>query len=170
MKTASSQTVKTLWMWVLPGLIAGLLFLGIALISGAIATSVWALPDGIARVAGVPAPANYSFALGPVVVGIAIHLAFSIALGAMLRAIAIWLHLRGWQNILAGFILIFFETPIALWAIMHPLLPASTFYYFLGAVPLWGSILGHMLYALALGVLLALHPATPLRKALQPSI
>lgn len=155
MKTASSQT---LWTWVYPGLLAGLLFLAIALISGAIATSIWALPDGIARIVGMPTPANYRFALGPVVVGIMIHLAFSIGLGAGLRAVAIWLRLRGWQNILAGFILIFLETPIALWVIMHPLLPASTFYYFLGAVPLWGSILGHMLYALALGVLLALHP------------
>src|SRR5579884_2858981 len=116
-----------LMLWVLPGLIAGMLFLGIALVSGTLATGTWAMPDAIAHVLGMPTPANYGFALAPVMVGIAVHLGFSIGLGSLFTAITVWWRLQGWRLVVAGIIFIGCETPIALWVVMHPLLPSATF-------------------------------------------
>ena len=165
MKTSFSNVIA---LWVLPGLIAGILFLVIALISGALATTVWAMPEGIAHVTGIAAPANYSFALVPVLVGITIHLALSIVLGIIFTAFVQWRHLHDWLLILAAAIFVSIETPIALWVVMHPLLPASTFSFFLSAIPWWGSVLGHYVYALTLGLLLMLNPFTASWKPQQP--
>jgi hypothetical protein len=151
---------KVLSFWVLPGLIAGAGFLSIALISGALATTVWAIPDAIAQTIGVTAPAGYSFEPVPVLVGIAVHLALSIGLGIIFTGFARWRQLHGWLLVAAAAVFITIETPMALWAVMHTLLPATTFQFFLAAIPLWGSVLGHYLYALILGLLLARHPFT----------
>ncbi|HLZ56335.1 MAG TPA: hypothetical protein VKR06_05245 [Ktedonosporobacter sp.] len=154
--------------WVLPGLIAGAVFLAVALITGALATSVWAMPDGIAQTIGIAAPADYSFALVPVLVGVAVHLALSIVLGAIFTAFARWLRLRGWVLVVAAIIFVTIETPVALWVVMYNLLPATTFHFFLGAIPWWGSVAGHYMYALILGLLLALNPLTADWKAQRP--
>lgn len=155
-----SSLYKTLSFWVLPGLLAGVLFLAVALVTGALATTVWAMPDGIAQTVGIAAPAGYGFALVPVVVGIAVHLALSIVLGVVFTACVSWRRLHSWQLVVAGAIFVTIETPIALWVVMHNVLPAATFQYFLAAIPWWGSVLGHYLYAFALGLLLAFHPIT----------
>jgi hypothetical protein len=140
---------------VLPGLLAGAVFLVVVLIGGALSTSVWAMPDAIAQVIGIAAPAGYAFAPVPVLVGIAVHLALSIGLGAIFAAFARWRRLHGWLLIAAAFIFVSIETPIALWVVLHALLSATTFHFFLAAIPLWASVLGHYLYALFLGLLLA---------------
>jgi len=118
---------NTLSRWVLPGLIAGAVFLVIALVTGALATTVWAMPDAIAQTIGIAAPARYSFALAPVLVGIAVHLALSIGLGAMFTAFAWKLRLHGWKLVAAAVLFITIETPIALWVVMNNVLPATTF-------------------------------------------
>lgn len=159
---------KTLSLWVLPGLIAGAVFLAIALITGALATTVWAMPDGIAQVIGVAAPTGYGFAPVPVLVGVVVHLALSIGLGALFAALARRLQLHSWKLVVAGVIFISIETPIALWVVMHTLLPATRFDFFLAAIPWWGSVLGHYLYALVLGLLLARSPFTAAWKTRQP--
>lgn len=155
--------------WLLPGLIAGAVFLVTALVTGALATTAWAMPDAIAETVGIAAPAGYGFALVPVVVGIAVHLALSIGLGALFTAIALRLRLHGWVLVGAAALFITIETAIALWAVMHTLLPAPTFQYFLAAIPFWGSVLGHYLYALILGVLLVRSPFIAVRKPKQSS-
>jgi hypothetical protein len=155
MKTSSSNALS---LWVLPGLIAGVVFLLIALIAGALATSVWAMPDAIARVIGIAAPAGYSFAPVPVLVGVAVHLAFAIGLGAIFTAFVLWRRLHGWLLIVAALIFVTIETATAIWVVMHNLLSATTFQFYLGAVPLWGSVLGHYMYALTLALLLARNP------------
>lgn len=155
MKTSFS---KALSFYVLPGLIAGVVFLAVALITGALTTTVWAMPDGIARVVGIAAPAGYGFALLPVLVGVAVHLALSIALGALFTVFARLLWLHGWKLVVAAAIFVSIETATALWVVMHNLLPATTFSFFLAAIPWWGSVLGHYLYALILGLLLARSP------------
>ncbi len=155
--------------WVLPGLIAGAVFLVIVLVTGALATTVWAMPDAIAQTIGIAAPAGYGFALVPVVVGIAVHLALSIGLGAMFTAFVRWRRLHGWILVAAAVIFITIETPIALWVVMHTLLPATTFQFFLAAIPWWGSVLGHYLYALSLGLLLALSPSVAVWKSQRPT-
>jgi hypothetical protein len=167
MKTSFFDTLSS---WVLPGLIAGAVFLAIALIAGALSTTVWAMPDGIAQTIGVAAPGRYGFALAPVLVGIVVHLALSIVLGIIFTAFVRWRRLHGWVLVAAAFIFISIETPIALWGIMHNVLPATTFYYFLAAIPLWGSVLGHYMYALVLGLLLVLDPFATVWKRQQPDV
>jgi len=160
---------NTLSLWVLPGLIAGVVFLAIAMGSGALSTTAWAMPDAIAQVLGIAAPTEYSFAPVPVLVGVAVHLAFSIVLGIMLVAFARGLRLHGWMLVVGAVILVTIETPIALWVVMHNLLPSTTFTYYLAAVPLWGSLLGHYMYALTLGLLLARNPLTATWKLQRPA-
>jgi hypothetical protein len=160
---------NALSLWVLPGLIAGTVFLMIALVTGALATTVWAMPDAIAQVLGIPAPAGYGFASLPVLVGIAVHLALSIGLGALFTAFARWRRLHGWTLVVAAFLFVSIETPIALWVVLHTMLPATTFNFFLAAIPWWGSVLGHYLYALTLSLLLALHPSTARKPQSSPT-
>jgi hypothetical protein len=149
---------NALSLWVLPGLIAGVVFLVIAIVIGALATTAWAMPDAIAQVIGIPAPAGYGFASVSVLVGVAVHLALSIGLGALFTVFVRWRRLQGWVLVAAAVIFVTIETPIALWVVLHNLWPATTFSFFLAAIPWWGSVLGHYLYALTLGLLLALNP------------
>lgn len=162
-----SSLSNTLSFWVLPGLLAGVMFLVVALVTGALATTVWAMPDGIAQTVGIAAPVGYGFALVPVIVGVAVHLALSIGLGVIFTVCISWRRLHGWQLIVAAAIFVTIETLIALWVVMHNVLPATTFQYFLAAIPWWGSVLGHYLYALILGLLLAIHPITATWKSQQ---
>lgn len=160
---------NALSLWVLPGLIAGSVFLVIVLVAGAFATTAWAMPDAIAQTIGIAAPGGYGFALVPVLVGIAVHLALSIGLGAMFTAFARWRRLHGWILVAAAVIFIAIETPTALWVVMHTLLPATTFHYYLAAIPVWGSVLGHCLYGLILGLLLVLNPFIATWRPQQPT-
>ena len=45
------------------------------------------------------------------------------------------------------------ETATALWVVMHNLLSAAI-HFFLAAIPLWGSVPGHYMYALIMSLLL----------------
>ena len=151
MKTSSFSSLS---LWVLPGLTAGAVFLAVALLVSAFTTTVWAVPDSIAQAIGMAAPAGYGFALVPVVVGVAVHLAFSIGLGAIFTALAQRLQLHGWLLVAAAVTFIGIETPITLWGVLYHLLPATTFQYFLHALLFWGSFLGRMMYGLTLGLFL----------------
>lgn len=151
--------------WFMPGLIAGVVFLAIALLAGALSTTVWAMPEGIARTMGVSTPAGYGFALAPVLIGIVVHLALSIVLGAIFTALALRLQLRGWVLVAVAAVFVSVETAVALWVVLHTIESASTFSYFLSAIPLWGSLLGHYAYALILGLLLVFGPYALPRQA-----
>lgn len=144
--------------WFLPGLIAGLVFLAIAMLSGTFNTTVWAMPEGIAQTVGVNAPIGYGFALEPLLVGIVVHLLFSIALGAIFTALALRLRLHGWVLVVAAAVFVSVETAVALWVVLHTMLSASAFSYYLSAIPWWGSVFGHYAYALVLGLLLVFGP------------
>ena len=167
MKTSFSNTLS---LWVLPGLISGAVFLAIALLAGALTTTVWAMPDAIAQALGIAAPADYGFALVPVLVGVTVHLTFSIGLAAIFTACVRRLRLHGWTLVVAGFILVNIETPVALWVVLHSVLSATTFHFLLAAIPFWGSALGRYTYGLLLGLLLALHPSTAAYKSQQPTV
>lgn len=150
--------------WFLPGLIAGTVFLAIALLAGALSTTVWAMPEAIAQTVGVSAPVGYGFALGPLLVGVVVHLVLSVGLGAVFTAIALWLRLHGWVLVAAAAVFVSVETAVALWVVLHNMLSATAFSYYLSAIPLWGSLLGHYAYALVLGLLLVFGPFALTRK------
>ena len=153
--------------WFLPGLIAGVVFLAVALLSGALSTTVWAMPEGIAQTVGVSAPIRYSFALGPLLVGVVVHLVLSIVLGAVFTALALWLRLHGWVLIAAAVVFVSVETAVALWVVLHNMVTPTVFSYFLSAIPWEGSVLGHYAYALVLGLLLVFGPFALNRKPQQ---
>jgi hypothetical protein len=144
--------------WFLPGLIAGVVFLAIALLAGTFNTTTWAMPEAIAQTVGVSAPVGYGFALGPLLVGVIVHLVLSIGLGIVFTATALWLRLHGWVLVAAAVVFVSIETAVALWVVLHNMLSATTFSYFLSAIPWWGSVLGHYAYALVLGLLLVFGP------------
>ena len=73
--------------WVLPGLIAGLVFAMWAMVVGLFTSTLWAPPQGIAQSIGVGTP-GHNFQLVPFVVGLMGHMMNSIVLGAGLIAIA----------------------------------------------------------------------------------
>ncbi len=150
--------------WFLPGLIAGVVFLAIALLAGALSTTVWAMPEAIAQTVGVSAPVGYGFALGPLLVGVVVHLVLSIAFGAIFTAIALWLRMHGWVLVVAAAIFVSVETAVALWVVLHNMVSAATFSFYLSAIPLWGSLVGHYAYALILGLLLVYGPFALKRK------
>ena len=144
--------------WIMPGLIAGLVFLAIVLVSGAYSTTLWAMPEGIARTVGVNAPVGYSFAFVPVFVGIVTHLVLSIVLGILFTAIVLKMRLHGWMLVVAAVVFVSVETAFALWGVLHVIESSATFSYFLSSVPWWASVIGHYAYALVLGLLLMVGP------------
>ena len=156
--------------WFLPGLIAGVVFLAIAMLSGTFSTTVWAMPEGIAQTVGVSAPIGYGFALEPLLVGIVVHLVFSIALGAIFTATALRLRLHGWVLVAAAAVFVSVETAVALWVVLHTMLSASAFSYYLSAIPWWGSVFGHYAYALVLGLLLVSGPFALNRESRQQTV
>lgn len=156
--------------WFLPGLIAGAVFLVIAMVGGALSTTAWAMPDGIAQAVGIGVPAGYGFAPGPSLVGVAVHLAVSIGLGAIFIAVADWRRLHDWVLVVAAVIFAALEPAVAIWVVLHNLLPTTTFHFFLAAIPLWASVLGHCVYGLVLGLLLAFGPFTATWKPQQPIV
>ena len=149
----------------MPGLIAGVVFLAIAMLTGAFSTTVWAMPEAVAATLGFGMPVGYSFALVSLLVGIVVHMVLSIVLGAMFTAIALWLRLHSWMLVVAAAIFVSIETATALWVVLHNIVSASTFSYFLSAVPWWASVLGHYAYALVLGLLLVFGPFALGRKS-----
>ncbi len=140
--------------WLLPGLVAGTAFLAVEMVVGAFVTTAWAMPDGVAAVLGVGSH-GYGFRGAAVAAGVAAHLATSTALGVLYLVIARWLRLRGRMLVLGGWLFSGFETPISLWGVLHPVLSAPTFDYFLVAVPFWASFLGRTTYGVVLGLMAA---------------
>jgi hypothetical protein len=156
--------------WLLPGLIAGAVYLVIAMVTGAFSKTAWAMLDGIAQTVGINAPAGYGFAPGPLLAGIVVHLVVSIGLGAIFTAIARWRRFRGWVLVVAAVIFASVEPGIAIWGVLHSLLSHPTFFFFLTALPLWASALGHCMYGLTLGLLLAFGPFTLTWAPQQPTV
>ncbi len=144
--------------WIMPGLIAGLVFLAIVLLSGVYSTTLWAMPEGIARTVGVSASAGYSFSFVPVFIGVVVHLVLSIALGALFTALALKMRLHGWMLVVAAAVFVSSATGFALCGFLHVIASSATCSYFWAASTGWGSVIGHYAYALVLGLLLMVGP------------
>lgn len=146
--------------WIVPGLGAGTAFLAVAVITGAATRTAWAMPEGIGHLLGVGV-ADYRLQPAPFVAGVAVHLVVSTALGTLFILIARSLRLRRRAVLVAGAIL--FAT-VESTVVIHLVLPAlashSDYQFFVGASPLWASIVGHTVYGKVLGTLVVRAPAT----------
>lgn len=144
--------------WVAPGVGAGAAFLGIEMIAGAATTTVWAFPQSIVQTIGLAAP---TLTLEPfaLLLGITIHMAFSVGLGVHFVALARRLHLRGTGHLLiAGAVFMWAESAISIWGVLHTLFP-STLDILFSAVPFWASVVGRTAFGLVLAGLVALRRA-----------
>jgi hypothetical protein len=158
--SADPSNAATARQRLLPGLVAGLAFLAVAMVAGMSTTTAWGMPDAIAAAVGIPVR-GYGFQPLPVVVGVAVHLTVSMMLGALYQAIAQRLHLHRGRLVFGAWLFSGLETPVSIWGVLHTVLPASTFRFFLGALPFWASLAGRHAYGLVLGLAIAMMQQSP---------
>jgi hypothetical protein len=142
--------------WIAPGLGAGAAFLLFEMLVGAVTTTAWAFPQSIVETIGLVAPTS---ALAPSVLllGVTIHMAFSVGLGAVFITLTRRLGLRGTGGLLvAGVLFMWAESAISIWGVLHTLFP-STLYILFSAVPFWASIVGRTAFGMVLASLVAVH-------------
>lgn len=139
--------------WVLPGLIAGLVFAMWAMMVGLFTSSLWAPPQGIAQSIGIGAP-GHAFQLVPFVAGLMGHMMNSVILGAVFIVLARALHLRGVTSVVGGMVYGLIVYGAMYWVLLRGLL-ASSSASFLSANPEWSWVAAHLMFGVVLGALVA---------------
>ena len=135
--------------WAAPGLGAGAAFLAFEMVVGSVTTAAWAFPQSIAQTIGVAAPTS-ALDAPALLLGMTIHMAFSVGLGVLFIALAQRLGLRSTGRLLvAGVLFMWVESAVSIWAVLHTLFP-STLYILFSAMPFWASIVGRTSFGLVL--------------------
>ncbi|MHB8588407.1 MAG: hypothetical protein ACYDA0_06095 [Candidatus Dormibacteraceae bacterium] len=147
---------KTVLKWVLPGLIAGLVFAMWAMVVGLFTSTLWAPPQGIAQSIGIGS-AGHNFQLVPFVAGLMGHMMNSIVIGAIFIAIARALHLHGPAAVIGGMVYGAAVYVAMYWVLLRGVL-GSTSGSFLSANPEWSWIFAHLMFGVVLGALAAYGP------------
>ena len=142
--------------WVLPGLLAGLVFAMWAMVVGLFTSTLWAPPQGIAQSIGVGTP-GHNFQLVPFVAGLMGHMMNSIVLGAIFIAIARALRVHGPIAVFGGMIYGLIAYVAMYWVLLRGVL-SSTSASFLSANPEWSWVAGHLMFGVVLGALAAYGP------------
>jgi hypothetical protein len=157
-RTASSPSApgarSATYRLIAPGLAAGAAFLGFEMLAGAFSTSLWAFPQSIPQTVGLTMP---TASLDPValVLGVAIHFAFSVGLGLVFISLAQRLGLRSTRSLLiAGVLFMWAESGVSIWAVIHTLFPSNMTILF-SAVPFWASFTGRTAFGLVVAALYA---------------
>ena len=153
--------------WVLPGLVAGLVFAMWAMMVGIFTpgSNFLAPPQGIAQSVGIGVP-GHDFQLLPFFAGLMAHMMNSIVLGAIFIVLAGAIHLRGRGAILAGMMYGLVVYVGMYWILLRGLLPGTS-QSFLTANPEWSWIVGHLMFGVILGGLFAYGPLR--HSALEPA-
>ena len=144
--------------WVLPGLIAGIVFAMWAMMVGIFTpgSNFLAPPQGIAQSVGIGVP-GHAFQALPFVAGLMGHMMNSIILGVIFIAIARAIHLRGVGAIVGAMVYGGLLYIAMYWVLLRGLL-AGTSASFLSANPEWSWILAHLMFGAVLGGLVAYGP------------
>jgi hypothetical protein len=140
--SAAQPRLDTARRYLVPGLSAGAVFLSIELLAGAFTTDLWRFPAAIAETIGVNSP------LAPAL-GVVIHFAGSMLLGALFVVCAERFQLRGRRLLAAGVLFMLAESPISIWLVLHTLFP-TTLPILFDAVPFWASLLGRIMFGVVL--------------------
>jgi hypothetical protein len=154
--TQTKSAVRVVARWILPGLIAGLVFAMWAMVVGISASNFWAAPQGIAQSVGIGAQ-GHNFQLIPFVLGLMGHMMNSVIIGIIFIAIARAIHLRGVGAVIGGVgwgVIVY----VGMYRVVLRVLLASTSASFLSANPEWSWIAGHLMYGVVLGALVAYGP------------
>jgi hypothetical protein len=147
---------RTVLKWVLPGLIAGLVFAMWAMVVGLFASTLWAAPQGIAQSIGIGSP-GHNFQLVPFMAGLIGHMMNSIVLGIVFIAIARALRLQGFATVVGGMVYGVIVYVAMYWVLLRGVL-SSTSASFLSANPEWSWIAAHLMFGVVLGALAAYGP------------
>jgi uncharacterized membrane protein YagU involved in acid resistance len=134
------------------GLIAGLIFAMWAMAVGIFTSNLWAAPQGIAQSLGI-GQQGHDFQPVPFIVGLMGHMMNSIIFGLVFFAIVAALKLRGNTLIVAGMAYGLVVYLLMVDVVLRGLLSATSG-SFLRANPEWSWVIGHLMYGLALGLLL----------------
>lgn len=137
----------------MPGLAAGVAFLGIEMLAG---QALWTFPQSIAQTIRLGSPTS-EFDATQFALGVAIHLAFSISLGVLFAAFADLFRLAGGKLLAAAVLFMWAESAVSIWLVLHTFLP-GTLPLLLGAVPFWASFVGRTTFGVVLAVAYSLLP------------
>jgi hypothetical protein len=147
---------RTVLNWILPGLIAGLVFAMWAMVVGLFTSTLWAPPQGIAQSIGIGSP-GHDFQLVPVLVGLMGHMMNSIVLGVVFIALARAIRLHGPAAVVGGMVYGVIVYAGMYWVLLRGVL-SSTSGSFLSANPEWSWIAAHLMFGVVLGALAAYGP------------
>ena len=147
---------RTVLNWVLPGLIAGMVFAMWAMVVGVFTSTLWAPPQGIAQSIGIGS-AGHNFQLVSFVVGVMGHMMNSIVLGVVFIAIARVIRLQGLTSVVGGMVYGVIVYIAMYWVLLRGIL-SSTSASFLSANPEWSWIAAHLMFGVVLAALAAYGP------------
>lgn len=154
--TRGESAVRLAARWILPGLIAGLVFAMWAMVIGVFTSNLWAPPQGIAQSVGIGTQ-GHNFQAVPFVLGLIGHMMNSVIIGIIFMAIARAVHLRRAGAVMGGIVWGVIAYAGMYWVVLRLLLP-STSASFLSANPEWSWIAGHLMFGVVLGALVAYGP------------
>jgi hypothetical protein len=138
------------------GVIAGLPLAAWLMLVGIFASTLWALPQGIAQAVGIGHP-GHDFQLVPFILGVMGHVVNSVILGLVFLGVVAIVNVRGRAVVLVGTVYGIVAYEIIYWALLSGLL-SGTSSSFLSAVPQWAMIIGHLMFGAVLGLLFAYGP------------
>ena len=153
---SQASGTRTVLNWILPGLIAGMVFAMWAMVVGIFTSTLWAPPQGIAQSIGIGSP-GHSFQLVPFVVGVMGHSINSIVLGVIFITIARAIRLNGAAAVVGAMVYAVIVYAAMYWVLLRGPL-SSTSASFLSSNPEWSWIAAHLMYGVALGALVAYGP------------
>ncbi|TAN31714.1 hypothetical protein EPN29_10875 [bacterium] len=160
---------RTVLKWVLPGLIAGLVFAMWAMVVGLFTSTLWAPPQGIAQSIGIGSP-GHNLQLVPLLAGLMGHMMNSVVIGAVFIAIARAIRLHGPAAVVGGMAYGVIVYAAMYWVLLRGVL-SGTSGSFLSANPEWSWVVAHLMFGVVLGALAAYGPLRTLRyQAARPSV
>jgi hypothetical protein len=119
-------------------------------------SNLLAPPQGIAQSVGFGSPGHDLQAL-PLIVGLMGHMMNSVIIGLVFLAVVTALRLRGFITVIAGMMYGLLVYGVMYWPVLRGVL-GGTSGSFLSANPEWSWVVGHLMYGVVLGALLAYGP------------
>ncbi len=153
---ARGETGANRLLRLVPGLVAGMAFAMWAMFVAIFASKLWAPPQGIAQSVGIGSQ-GWDFQFVPFILGMMGHMMNSIIIGLVFLAIAAALRLRGVVLVAAGMMYGVVVYLVMYYPILRGIL-SNTSGSFLTSNPEWSWVLGHVMYGMILGLLLAVGP------------
>jgi hypothetical protein len=151
---------RSLAEWALPGLVAGMMFAMFAMVVGVFTSALWAPPQGIAQAIGI-GPNGHDFHVVPFILGLMGHMMNSIVIGAIFVALVRAARPSATVTAMGGVVYGLVVYALMYWVLLRhvfTLWAAPGVQSFLSSNPEWAWIVGHLVFGMVLGGLLAYGP------------